>query len=357
VEAVDDSGAVFTIGARHVLDASGRVGVLARRYRLQDGPPTLAVSAAFRRPGGFDLPDASHTLVERHAEGWVWSVPLAPGQRHVTAMADPPPRGQRPRDPAALFAKGLAHSPHARRLVESAEPIGSPWADDASTYTASAFAGARWALVGDAGSFIDPLSSFGVKKALFSAWLAAVFAHTALTAPDRALLAASFFDREERRVYRRYARETAAYALEAGQSHPGSAFWRARGSAFTPAGRDEGAERTVPDQAVREAFEQLRARRRIRLVPGEGVCVAPAPAVVGREIALRDAVVPREGEPLHFVEGIEAARLLRLAAEASDVGALLEAYGRESSSEAPVGRVLRGLSTLLAAGLLRSSNS
>ena len=36
-------------------------------------------------------------------------------------------------------------------------------------------------LVGDAASFIDPLSSYGVKKACVSAWLAAVVVHTCLT--------------------------------------------------------------------------------------------------------------------------------------------------------------------------------
>ena len=48
------------------------------------------------------------------------------------------------------------------------------WACDASLYFSGAYAGPQFLLVGDAGSFIDPLSSFGVKKALASAWLAAV---------------------------------------------------------------------------------------------------------------------------------------------------------------------------------------
>ena len=56
------------------------------------------------------------------------------------------------------------------------------WACDASLYSAHTYADAsrQSLLVGDAGAFIDPLSSFGVKKALASAWIAAVVVHTSL---------------------------------------------------------------------------------------------------------------------------------------------------------------------------------
>ena len=41
----------------------------------------------------------------------------------------------------------------------------------ASLYGARRYGATGWLLLGDAGSFIDPLSSYGVKKALASAWL------------------------------------------------------------------------------------------------------------------------------------------------------------------------------------------
>jgi len=41
------------------------------------------------------------------------------------------------------------------------------WACAASMYDATCYAGDRWLLVGDAGSFLEPLSSFGVKSATF----------------------------------------------------------------------------------------------------------------------------------------------------------------------------------------------
>ena len=61
------------------------------------------------------------------------------------------------------------------------------------------YAGPRFLLAGDAGSFIDPLSSFGVKKALASAWLGAIVVHTRLAHADRETLASDFFSDWERR--------------------------------------------------------------------------------------------------------------------------------------------------------------
>lgn len=56
-------------------------------------------------------------------------------------------------------------------------------------------------LVGDAGSFVDPLSSAGVKKALASGWLAAVAVHTALVRPAMRDAAFRFFAAREREMY------------------------------------------------------------------------------------------------------------------------------------------------------------
>ena len=61
------------------LDCTGRAGLLARSRagrRLEAGHRTVSLSAVWERPGGWALPDASHTLIESYADGWAWSVPL-----------------------------------------------------------------------------------------------------------------------------------------------------------------------------------------------------------------------------------------------------------------------------------------
>src|SRR6185369_12243561 len=82
------------------------------------------------------------------------------------------------------------------------------WACDASLYHSEAYAGPQFFLVGDAGSFIDPLSSFGVKKALASAWLAAVAAHTSLLDSGRQNVARDFFSNWERSIYTTHLRRS-----------------------------------------------------------------------------------------------------------------------------------------------------
>src|SRR6058998_2758900 len=68
-------------------------------------------------------------------------------------------------------------------------------------YTASAFAGERFLLVGDAGLFIDPLSSEGVHKAMASAIIGAVVVNTILRRPAMTRHAISFYEETQRTTY------------------------------------------------------------------------------------------------------------------------------------------------------------
>ena len=35
------------------------------------------------------MPDDTHTLIESYDDGWMWSVPIGAGVRHIAAMVDP----------------------------------------------------------------------------------------------------------------------------------------------------------------------------------------------------------------------------------------------------------------------------
>ena len=100
------------------------------------------------------------------------------------------------------------------------------------------YAGPQFFLVGDAGSFIDPLSSFGVKKALASAWLAAVAAHTSLLDSGRQTVARDFFSNWERGIYATHLRRSRDFARAALAEHP-SAFWAARADVEIAAPSDD----------------------------------------------------------------------------------------------------------------------
>src|SRR5438309_1660710 len=130
--------------------------------------------------------------------------------RSVTRSSDPisiacSSTARRPRAPTgreleAAYRGEIAKTVEMRRLLAGAGLL-RVFACDASLYSSRAYAGPRFLLAGDAASFIDPLSSFGVKKALASAWMAAVTAHTCLLHPDRRPVAVDFFSNWERQVY------------------------------------------------------------------------------------------------------------------------------------------------------------
>ena len=205
--------------------------------------------------------------------------------------------------------------------------------------------------MGDAASFIDPLSSYGVKKALASAWLSAVATHTALRHPERAEMARSFFSRREEQMQGRYAHEAARFAAEAASRYPGSAFWRAR-AASPPSRREDADDELAAADEIQRAWEALKSRPRLALRLGSEVRFAPGPLVVDHEIVMADALVRETGGAVHFVDGVHAPTLARLAPGADQFGQLYEAYNR-SAPKVALGEFARGLATLVAAGLLR----
>ncbi|HEV8237463.1 MAG TPA: tryptophan 7-halogenase, partial [Gemmatimonadaceae bacterium] len=187
----DLRGRQRSIAARWILDCTGRAGLLARREWRRGDPAgkTLALVGVWERRGGWTmLDDETHTLVESYHGGWAWSVPVSRSRRYVTAMVDPSLTSVRRSEAAdtlgVVYHAELAKAKRIGLLVRSGRSLarltGAPFARDASSYDATRFADAGLLLVGDAASFVDPLSSYGIKKALSSAWLASVVVHTAL---------------------------------------------------------------------------------------------------------------------------------------------------------------------------------
>ena len=82
-------------------------------------------------------------------------------------------------------------------------------------------------MLGDASSFVDPLSSFGVKKALASAWLGSVAVHTALVDTRCGAAAVELFAERERAMYDHLQRQSALLSRDAAEAHD-SGFWVGR---------------------------------------------------------------------------------------------------------------------------------
>ena len=373
----DEWGRAVTAHARFVLDCSGRAGIVARRHRtrVQAGETTLALVGVWRRRDAWPLPDCApgdggdtrgddaQTVVEAYADGWAWSVPVSPQRRYVTVMVDPrTTRAHRAEPLRARYLAELGKTTHLARATGGAALDGPPWACDASQYGARRFGGHGFLLVGDAATFIDPLSSFGVKKAMASGWLAAVATNTCLLHPERATLARDFHAARERQIWESYRRQTAAFFAQVShrELHP---FWTDRsdplsvGASADTAEGDDAIAAFRADTEVRAAFEALRRAPSIRLRPTSAARPTTVPAVEGREIVAAPSLSLDAGRAgtiaVRHLRGIDLPALVAMAGQHSQVPDLYAAY-RRTYAPVDLPDFLGALSVLLGKGLLRN---
>jgi 2-polyprenyl-6-methoxyphenol hydroxylase-like FAD-dependent oxidoreductase len=326
-------GVAFT--AQFVLDCSGRAGVMARSglREIEESHRTVAIAAAWHAPTGWGLQDDTHTLVAAYADGWGWSIPTAPGVRYFTVMIDPRRTDLARGSSAAIYHAELAKVAPFQPLIARGALMAGPWGHDASLYGAREYAGPGFLLVGDAASFIDPLSSFGVKKGLASAWVAAVAAHTALTEPSLADPALAFHDRRERTVYASYCRQSARFAGEATRDGP-HPFWTSRACVADDWVSDDiDASTLARDPGVLAAFEDLRGRSSILLRRAADVSTVLRPVIRGNRMALEEHLaIGGCGDGIRFLRNVDLLELIDLAPRCDDVGELFEMYVRRSPS-------------------------
>lgn len=348
-----------TIRAPWVLDCSGRAGVVARNLRIPapDGVRTVALIDVWDKPGGWSLPDESHTLVESAAWGWGWSVPVTRERRFVTMMVDPGATPLTGDDGvAARYAELLATLQALRAVSEGATCTGAPWAYEATPYHSRDVAFPGLLLVGDAASSIDPLSSFGVKKALASAWLAAVVVHTSLVTPQHAALAAELY-REREAAYVRSATHTLSDLSRDARSGEAIPFWSARAELGAAGESDAPAEASVErlrhDPAVLAAFEALRQSPSVRLVPGGREGRVSRPVVRGNVVVPEEhLLIAGESAPVRYLRSVDLIALLDVAGRHDDVGAMYAQFARVMG-RIPLPDFLGALSVLMAKGIIR----
>ena len=325
-----------------ILDCTGRAGVLARRHRvLEAEAPTLAVIRRYELETGWGNVDPTHALVESFGRGWAWSVPTSPHERHVAVMLDPELHSvmEDAPDLTAAFDAEIAATSLMRSVTTPARPVGVPWAVTASMYTSSTFALDRALLVGDAASFVDPMSSYGVKKALASAWLAAATVNTAVRTPELAETALNFFGAREHAMYEALRGGLARQVADTGAD--GDAFWKRRAEwladqphsaaeANAPDGPD--AESLRDDPEVRAAFHSLRlGSGRLRVGRRNTV---DKPLVIGNRIRMAPALVtPRFPGGVRYFRDTDLLRVTHLAPINENPGALYESYSEWAARE------------------------
>lgn len=190
VEAVDVSGAapvvtvrdpdgnVYQVESRFLLDASGFGRVLPRLLDLES-PSNFPVRAAIfthvadRIPGGsFDRNKIRVSVHPEHVDVWYWTIPFSNGRCSQGVVAEKSFLDQYEGDEMTRLRQLVAEEPGLAKLLKDAE-----WDTPARQivgYSANVRSlwGNGYALLGNAGEFLDPVFSSGVTIAFKSASLA-----------------------------------------------------------------------------------------------------------------------------------------------------------------------------------------
>ncbi|MTV37930.1 NAD(P)-binding protein [Duganella radicis] len=171
-------GAVYQVDAGFILDASGFGRILPRLLKLET-PSNFPVRGAIFthvedgiRDKGFDRNKIRVTVHPRHCNVWFWTIPFAGGRCSQGVVAETDFLDQYQGTPTERLQAIIAEEPSLRELLSNAQ-----WDTPARQivgYSANVARlwGEGYALLGNAGEFLDPVFSSGVTIAFKSASLA-----------------------------------------------------------------------------------------------------------------------------------------------------------------------------------------
>jgi flavin-dependent dehydrogenase len=217
----------------HVVDASGRAGVIAVQHLRNRTPHEIFRNVAIwgYYQGGELLPGTpgGGINVISSPEGWYWVIPLKDGVFSVGFVTHQTTFLQRRSEYPSLetlFHTLVAESSTVAALVASGEFFGPVRVEQDFSYVADRFCGPGYFLAGDAACFLDPLLSTGVHLALYSGMLSAASIIATDAGDVTELQARGFYEALYRNAYGRLlAMVSAVYAQYRGRA---SYFWLAQ---------------------------------------------------------------------------------------------------------------------------------
>lgn len=167
----------YGIDARFVLDCSGFGRVLPRLLDLESHAPLPPRLACFTQVEADVRPEGSlegDIWVCVHPEnGWIWIIPFSNGRTSIGMVCDREYWGRTSGSNRDKLFRYLREEPNAAARLANAVPVAPTRVIEGYSRKARRFHGERWALVGNASDFLDPVFSSGVTLALETAVLAA----------------------------------------------------------------------------------------------------------------------------------------------------------------------------------------
>jgi flavin-dependent dehydrogenase len=204
-------GLAQRVRVRAMVDATGREGLVARKYGLRTDEPKLANIAVFSHFTGVprlpdDRPDDIR-LIAREDAGWFWLIPISKELMSVGVVLPKDAYMQKAKGaPEEILGSAIADTPVVAELMRNAHREWPVRVEKDFSYSASAYAGDRWILAGDAGSFLDPVFSTGVSIAMESGIEAAAELDRALARNDFSARSFAAFSKRQRKRFQTFRR-------------------------------------------------------------------------------------------------------------------------------------------------------
>ncbi|WP_110457611.1 NAD(P)/FAD-dependent oxidoreductase [Shewanella algidipiscicola] len=180
---VDSAQHSYKISAEYLLDASGYGRVLARLLQLERPSSLPSRTAIFTHIEDNidkvelgDRPfDRNKILISVHPDNrdiWYWLIPFSNGRCSLGVVAEPHLLGDLETDTSNILMRLVNQEPYLKQLLAKAKIVRECGRLAGYSANVSTLATDKFALLGNAGEFLDPVFSSGVTIAMQSASMA-----------------------------------------------------------------------------------------------------------------------------------------------------------------------------------------
>src|SRR5437660_4728011 len=204
--------AAARVRLRALIDATGRGGLIARKFNLRTEEPRLANIAIYSHYTNVPRLEGPRPddirLIACNDAGWFWLIPIS---KELTSVGVVLPKALYRRlangsSSEETLNRTISDTPVVAELMRNAQREWPVRVEKDFSYSASAYSGNRWILAGDAGSFLDPVFSTGVSIAMESGIEAAAELHRALLKNDFSASTFAAFSRRQRKRFETFRR-------------------------------------------------------------------------------------------------------------------------------------------------------
>lgn len=211
VEVNEPAGHGKIVRVKTVIDASGRWGLLARKFSLRVNEPRLANIGIFAHyshvPRQPELRAGDIRIYARDDLGWFWIIPIDEELTSIGVVLRREVYDAWPRmTPEEALERAIGETPAVAALMRDAKREWPVRVEKDFSYGSKKYAGDRWLLAGDAGSFLDPVFSTGVAIALESGVEAGRAVDAALRAGDCGCARFTGYGKRQRARYKAFRR-------------------------------------------------------------------------------------------------------------------------------------------------------